>query len=186
MRDRVRYHSPALIEKLLEWCEANALARARAVVAIGLAYIYGLNEHQIAAARLAPKDTAVTITYPLARREAEIDNAEFGTLVLDTPEWLGEAAAHLTAGSNTGQLLYRPQNRMQIPVRATVIRKLVADAAAEATGVRMTVATLVSSRTVAAQRVGTPLALHGIGYAPTWSARLAVASPSLILPRKAP
>ena len=80
VRDRVRYHSPALIEKLLEWCEANALARARAVVAIGLAYIYGLNEHQIAAARLAPKDTAVTITYPLARREAEIDNAEFGTL----------------------------------------------------------------------------------------------------------
>lgn len=185
MRDRVRYHSPALIDKLLDWCEANSLARARAVVAIGLAYIYGLNEHQIAAARLASETTTVTITYPLARREAEIGNAELGQLTLDTPDWLRGAVAQLTAGSKAGQLLYRPPNRMQIPVRAAVIRKLVADAVAEATGVRMTVATLVSSRTVAAQRLGTPLALHGIGYAPTWSARLAVASPSLILPRKA-
>ena len=45
--------------------------------------------------------------------------------MLDTPEWLGEEPRTSTAGSKAGQLLYRPPNRMQIPVRATVIRKLV-------------------------------------------------------------
>jgi hypothetical protein len=70
--------------------------------------------------------------------------------------------------SQPGDPLFPSRLRMQITVTPQTIRTLVGDAAAKATGVRMSPSSLASSRAVAAQQAGTPLALYAIGYAPTW------------------
>jgi hypothetical protein len=182
--DRVRFHPRAQIDKLLDWCETNAARNAPAVAAIGLAFLWGLNEHQIAATRLVSKLT-LTLAYPQARRRLEIAAAARAEIEVASVTWMAEAVGHLAKKICDGKLLYQPGNRMQIPAPAKRIRQLVQCAAGEATGMEMTVRTLASSRVVAAQELGTPLALFGTGYAPSYAARLAVARPALILSRKA-
>ena len=183
MNDRVRHHPQTVIENLLDWCENNALTSPAAVSALGLAYVRGLNEHQMAAATLSCAELP-EIRHPLARRAAEIRAAEWETARLDEPEWLAAAIRRLTAERSAGSLLFQPRNRFGVPVRPAQIATLASTAASEATGVRVTISTLVSSRAVAVREAGLPLALHGIGYAPTWAARLVGARPVLILPRR--
>jgi hypothetical protein len=181
---RVRYHAAPQIEKLLDWCETNAAREPGAAAAVGLAYLWGLNEHQIAATRLSSR-TAMSLTYPRSRRRREISKAPRVEIPVGEVAWMATAVAHLADEIKDGHLLFRPRNRIQIPIRAERIRALVESAADDATGTNMTVATLVSSRVVAAQAEKLPLALFGTGYAPSYAARLAVARPALILSRQA-
>ncbi len=186
MTDTVRHHPQPQLDALLDWAEENATVLPEAVTAIGLAYLHGLNERQITEARILQAGPPV-IAYPAARREADIRKPDtpWMEIELSSVGWLAVAAAQLAEGSTEGDLLYQSRGRTRVPVRLEFIRTIVQDAAAAATGIRMSVTTLVSSRTVAVQAAGTPLALHGVGHAPTWAARLALARPALILPRKA-
>jgi hypothetical protein len=185
MMEYVRHHPKRLIEQLLDWAAANAEKNPAAVIAIGLAYLHGLNEHQIAAARVSRAAT-LTITYPRARRRREIvdPSTPWTELAVGSVNWLGQAAAQLVEQVADGELLIRPGRRMQIPVHAGAIRRLVTQSAATATGTRMTVATLVSSRVIAVQEARLPFALYRTGHAASWSARLLLARPALILPRQ--
>jgi hypothetical protein len=184
---RVRHHGDAEIDALLVWCEANALRRARHVVAVGLAYVHGLNAHQIAASSLTEADPWVAIAVPLARRAAEIAVAKRATLVLDEPAWLRLAAATLAAESGRqgpGSLLFRVRRRVNVPLRPDYIRVLVAEAGRGACMTRMSCKTLNQSRIAAVRRAGLPFALFGNGYADSWAARLTAAELALRLPRR--
>ncbi len=185
--NRVRHHADAEIDGLLAWCVTHAQTRPGEVVAIGLAYVHGLNERQIAAATLAKNDGWVTIEFPLARRSAEIVAAKRADLVLDEPAWLAQAAVALAAEAERlgpGKLLYRRRRRVDIPLGPGFVRGLVAEAARAACGTRMSCKTLNQSRIAAVRRVGLPFALFGSGYADSWAARLTAAELALRLPRR--
>lgn len=184
MSDRVRHHPPELIALLLGWCAANARTRAAEVLAVGLAYVHGLNRHQLAHAVITQAGDAVTVRYPLARRVAEIRRAAYAELTLDAPDWLAGAAGSATAGAEPGTLLFRKRGIVRVPVNPQVIDRLVGQAGAEATGCQISVQSLNSSRVAAVRAAGTPLALHEIGYSPRWAARLTQARTTLILPEK--
>jgi hypothetical protein len=175
-----------VIENLLIWCETNAASEASKVVAVGLAYVHGLNEHQIAAATAATSGNQTTIEFPLARRAAEIVYAERASLVLNEPGWLATAAAVLTRSQTTFEdeaRLYRGRSRLNLPTSAGHVRKLVAAAGHSSSGVRVSCASLNRSRVVALRRAGLPFALYGIGYAISWAARLAAAESVVLMPR---
>jgi hypothetical protein len=184
MSDRVRYHPRDLLNRLLDWCIAHASERPREVLAVGLAYVHGLNAHQMA--NLTVHSVApVTIAYPEARRIGEIKTAPFKPLLLDTPDWLAAAAAIVTRGAADGAFVFRSPVSMRVPMKAEAISALVRRAGADATGCRVTAQTLNGSHVVALREAGTPLALHEIGRSPTWTARLITATPVLILPEPA-
>src|SRR4051794_26087476 len=108
MSDRVRHHPPELIDELLNWCVRQATARPAEVLATGLAYVHGLNEHQLAHAAVLQVDPKVALRYPLARRVAEIRGAERAQLTLDAPAWLADAASTIAGELKLGAFLFRP------------------------------------------------------------------------------
>lgn len=185
--DRIRCHDPREIEPLLDWCERNVRRRPGHVVAVGLAYVHGLNEQQIVAATLDDREAPVRIGFPDARRQTAIVTAARLPLTLDEPDWLAEAAVGLAAEAQElgpGDLLYRVRRRTNIPLRASYIRRLVSEAAYEACGTRISCLTLNHSRVAALREAGLPLALFGSGHAHAWAARLAAAELDLLLPRR--
>ena len=186
--NRIRYHQDAETDALFGWCETNARARPGHVTAVGLAYVHGLNEHQIAACTLVDaRPTA--IEYPLARRASEFAGAERALLVFGKPAWLAVAADTLAAKANTlgpGPLLYRARRRVNVPLSPDFIRDLVAEASRAACGTRMSCATLNQTRIAAVRQAGLPFALFGSGYADSWAARLTAAELAPRLPRKVP
>ena len=185
--DRIRCHDPREIEPLLDWCVTNAQRKPGHVVAVGLAYAYGLNEHQIAATTLVEGEAPVTIEFPDARRRAAIADAAHLPLILDEPDWLAEAAVGLASEAQKlgpGDLLYRARRRTNIPLQPTYIRRLVAAAADEACGTRISCLTLNHSRVAALREAGLTFALFGSGHAHSWAARLAAAELELRLPRR--
>lgn len=185
--DRIRYHDPRQIEPLLDWCESQAERRPGNVAAVGLAYVEGLNEHQIAAARLVNRGAPVGIEYPDARRQAAIARAPHIQLSLAEPNWLAVAAGALvdqSRGLAEGDYFYRSRDQFRLPRSAQYIRTLVAEAAREACGIRLTCAALNQSRVAALREAGLLLALFGSGYAHSWAARLGAAELVLRLPRR--
>jgi hypothetical protein len=186
-RDSYRYHPPELIETLLNWCHQRAAERPREVLAVGLSYGYGLNEHQIAAAVVVAAEPPATIEYALARRASKLASADRSELCLEEPDWLAAAAACLLNESNrqpAPALLYQAARRINVPLGPAYIRNLVARAGAEAAGARVSCSTLVGSRTHALRTSGLTFALQEIGHAPGWAARLARAEPVLLIPRR--
>jgi len=185
--DRIRYHDPREIEPLLDWCQTNARQKPRNVVAVGLAYVEGLNEHQIAAATVVERGAPVRIEFPNARRRAAIAAAERVPLEIHEPAWLAAAAEALiaqTEGLKNGDYLYRAKRRFNLPQRPDLIRALVAEAAKEACGTHLSCASLNQSRVAALREEGLTLALFGSGHAHSWAARLAAAELQLQLPRR--
>jgi hypothetical protein len=184
---RVRHHPDALIDALLDWCEANAREQAEAVVAVGLAYVHGLNAHQIAATTIKATGESISIEYPCRRRAAEIALAERATIVLDEPHWLAQSATVLTEEADRlapGALLYRTRRRLNVPLGPGYVRKRVAEAGRAACGMHVSCKTLNDSRIAAVRREGLVFALFGSGYANSWAARLGAAEFTLLLPRR--
>src|SRR5262245_31865621 len=95
---RIRHHSQRQIELTLDWCEQNAALRAAEVSRIGLAYVHGLNEHQIARTRLLETAPRLALSFPLARRAREILTAPAELLPIEEPAWL-ELAVRRLAGT---------------------------------------------------------------------------------------
>lgn len=169
---------------MLDWCASHATQRPLEVLAVGLAYLYGLNEHMLRAATFVEASTP-TLQYPLARRERGLADAERAELVLDTPEWLSAAAAAVLAPpGRKGRFVFPGRSRTGM-ASAGYIRSLVSTGGAAATGFRISCATLVSTRTADIDEAKLPLALYGIGYAPRYIARLIRPQVSVIIPRKA-
>jgi hypothetical protein len=185
MSDRVSHHPPELIDQLLNWCIEHATTQPEEALAVGLAYALGLNALQIAHTTVTRLCSPVTLSYPLARRIAEIRIADRAELDIDAPDWLAEAASIVAADRKPGTLLYRLRGTVGVPLCLQAIDKFVRRAGAEATGCRVSIQTLNGSRVAAVRAAGTPLALHEIGYSPRWAARLTQARPALILPEKA-
>ena len=182
---RVRYHQEEAVELLLDWCAEHAAACPDVVTAVGLAYIYGLNEHQIAAATIVERRGPVVIDYPQARRAADIRGAEHTSLALDEPDWLAQAASRLAADALPGALLFRKRRRVNIPMSAGFIRALVADAGRAACGLKMSCTTLNHTRIAAVRKAGFPFALHSLGYTDSWEGQLVAADLAPLMPRKA-
>lgn len=164
----------ALIEQLLDWCATRAGYRPAAVAAIGLAYGFGLNEHQIAVTRIVATEPSVTAAFPLARRAAEIPRAGRRTIALEHPDWLAAAVRTLIEGATErpGSLLFRSASPIGIPRSPGWVRSLIAVGSAEATGHRLSCTGLARTRLVDAAVNGHPLAPYQIGFAPSWEARL--------------
>jgi len=183
---RLRHHTEPEITNLLRWCAKNAHVRPAEVTAIGLAYIFGLNEHQIASAEIADATTPVRISVPLAKRRSEIRDAERIQITLDKPEWLACAASTLTHQDRgqSGALLYTHRGRTIAPVTADYIRRVVARACPEATGTVITVSSLVATRSVHVARERLYLALRNTGYSTNYADRLMTAKPVPRVPER--
>lgn len=184
MTETIHTYSDAHLRRLVAWCDANARAHPHAVAALGFAYGCGLNEHQLAHTRLACLDRPVLVDYPLARRAADIPTAERARLRCDEPDWLAEAADALArAHTQPAGYLFNP-GTLRIPPVAQTIRDLISDAAREATGYRLSCAGLNRSRLAQAPRNGHEFAPFGLGYAPSWAARLITPEARPAMPRR--
>jgi hypothetical protein len=162
----------ALIDSLLDWCAVNAEVEALAVTCIGLSYGFGLNEHQIAAARVRSSSAASALEFPLARRAAELPQAEKRIVAIDEPDWLRKAVARLAADTPAGGLLLPSASPIGIPRAASSVRATVAQASDAATGYRLTCTRLARSRLAAGATQGHTFTPYRIGYARSWEARL--------------
>jgi hypothetical protein len=180
---RVKRHSEPEIKRLEKWCEEHSHSDREAVAVIGLSYRFGLNEHQIAAARLRGAADEITVEYPVARRDSEIRSAEWRLMTIDEPSWLVEAISGLGGNSGGPKLLLTPRRRVGT-VSAGYVRKLASRAAAAATGFAMSCATLASTRAAEAAELKLPFALHERGYAASYLARLIDPKIETVKPRR--
>lgn len=183
----VRSYPHDLIDEAVSWCRRNADREPVPVLCAGLALVRGLNEHQIRWARLEAVEPAAEISFPLAKREHEMADAETRTIRLDAPEWLATAMQSLIEQKqrHVGQRLLPSSSPLDLPAPVSVVRRAVARASIAATGHRLTCAGLNRSRIALAREHGFDLVAFGTGYAPSWSVRLAAAPTRHQLPPRA-
>src|SRR5437660_1625356 len=68
----VRHYPSEVIDRLLNACSTQAEEQPEAVLATGLAYVGGLNKHQIAASRWDCCADPLRVSYPEAIRPGDI------------------------------------------------------------------------------------------------------------------
>jgi len=166
---RVRFYPHQLVDELIGWCATSAADAPTAIAATGLAYLYGLNEHQLGRVRIDGGPQALVI--PLARRMRDMQASPRAQLEVSEPSWLAAAAACLRGERRSG-FLFRPRSTVGRPLPAGYFRRLVLDASVRATGHRLTVAGLNRSRIAHAADEGLRFVGFDVGYAPSWAARL--------------
>jgi hypothetical protein len=173
-----------ILDDLVVWCEASPVVEPRLVAAVGFAYGYGLNEHQIARIRLLRKSALITADYPLARRAAEISIAPREIFVCDEPDWLATACLQLAKRHRQlGRYLFSERS-FGVPPTPTAVRDLVRLAGIRATGYKLTCVGLNRSRLGVAPTAGHELAPFGVGYATSWAARLITPNTRIVMPRR--
>lgn len=178
----VRRHPKKAINQLVGWCVEHADARALDVAAVGLPLFYGLNEHQLATATVCRAGDCVTLEYPVERKPSRIRGSERRPLEITEPNWLLGSLQAL--GTGTAPVpLFRPRRRIG-NVGPGKVRQLVADAAAEATGLVMSCATLVSTRNAELSERKLSFGLYERGWAPSYVARLIDPAIEPIVPRR--
>lgn len=182
---RLRHHPQQVIDELLAWCAEHSNRQPGQVTAVGLAYVHGLNVHQIVNCRVLEPAPDLRLSFPAARRAREIADAPHSELRVAEPDWVHAAVATLARDRDTGSLLYPPGNRVGLPHNPRRIDELVRAAGKAATGLRITIPSLNSSRTASVLAAREPLALQGLGYSPFTIAALTTAHRGVILPRRA-